>query len=473
MTKIAIQDSAFREYDIRGIVGSEIPINATYDLTRSILAYMVAHNANLQTIAVGMDGRTHSEAIKEQVCSAIVDSGLHAIFIGLCPTPALYFSLHTLPVHAGIMITASHNPAQYNGLKLCLGRESLWGNQIRDIRTWYQASKKIISDTKGSVIYQPIHESYCSWLTSHFKHLKDLDMPLVIDCGNGTAGTVWPDVIKALNLKNAKLLYQEVDGSYPHHEADPTVERNMSDIKRYLAQNPLVAFGMGLDGDADRMAPMTNTGYLVPGDKLLALFSKTILEQNPGSTVVCDITSSSAVIKTLKKWGATVAMVPTGMANIKKTIKEEHALIGGELSCHFIFADRYFGFDDGIYAGLRLIELIHTSNQTLQDLLTVFPQVYSSRSIRIPCEPSLMPQMIATVRNYFEQQPEAHLITIDGVRATMPYGWGLIRASNTQPVISMRFESDTAAGLTKIKQDFTKLLSPYFDHDTLLTHMEL
>lgn len=468
-----IKESVFREYDIRGEVGTEIPIEATYDLTRSILAYMVAQNPLIHTISVAMDGRTHSPAIKEHVCAAIVDSGLDAIFIGVCPTPCLYFSLHTTPVQAGIMITASHNPPAYNGLKLCLGKESLWGSQIRDIKNWYKNGTKIESNTKGNLVDQPIHESYCSWIVNHFQHLKNIDLPIVIDCGNGTAGTVWPQIIRALNLSSVKLLYPEVDGSYPHHEADPTIEKNMTDVKQFLALNSQYAFGIGLDGDADRMAPMTRNGFLVPGDKLLALFSKSILKKNPGATVVCDITSSSALVQVVESWGGHVTMVPTGHANIKTTMKQLHGLIGGELSCHFTFADRYFGFDDGIYAGLRLIELIHSSNATLESLLSVFPTRYSSRSIRIPCQPELMPQMIASVKTYYKQQPEAQLITLDGVRATMPYGWGLIRASNTQPVISMRFESDSQAGLARIKHDFAKLLAPFFDLNTLYSYMEL
>lgn len=473
MTQLAIHESAFREYDIRGIIGTEIPIEATYDLARSIVAYMVAQNPTIKTIAIGMDGRTHSNPIKDYVCQAIADSGLNAHFIGICPTPALYFSLHTQPVQAGIMITASHNPAQYNGLKICLGTKSLWGPQIRSIKNWYQEGKKIQSSTKGHITDAPIHQSYCKWLTQHFNHLKNLDLPVVLDCGNGTAGTVWPQILNDLHLNSAKLLFEEVDGTYPHHEADPTIEHNMVDVQKFLADNPRVSCGMGFDGDADRMAPMTQKGQLVLGDKLLALFSKPILDKNPGAIVVCDVTSSSALINLIELWGGRVRMVPTGHAHIKETMKHENGLIGGELSCHFTFADRYFGFDDGIYAALRLMELLHTSNQTLDTLLEEFPITYSSRSIRIPCDPSKIPQMIETVRTYYEQQPHAKLLTIDGVRATMPYGWGLIRASNTQPLISLRFESNTPDGLTDIKSDFAKLLSPFFDHETLTSYMEL
>jgi phosphomannomutase/phosphoglucomutase len=465
-----INDSVFREYDIRGIVEQELPIEATYDLTSAIVAYFKQKNPTIKQIALAIDGRVHSPAIKEQVCKAVTDAGIDVLYIGVCPTPALYFSQHTTTAQAGIMITASHNPKEYNGFKLCLNKESVCGNAIREIRTLYSNKAKIVSNTKGTVIDEPIHNAYISWLTNQFSHLKDLELPIVMDCGNGVAGTIIPELVHRLGFKNVTILYADVDGTYPHHDADPTIEKNMEDVKQALATTSC-ELGLGFDGDADRVAAMTKEGYLVPGDKLLALLAKPIILEHKGATVVCDVTSSSALLHVIECWGGHCSMVPTGHASIKAAMKKEHALIGGELSCHFTFADRYFGFDDGIYAALRLIEYIHTSRQPLTDLVNVFPTLYSSPSIRIPCDCTKITQMIDTVRAYFAQQPDTTLLTIDGIRVTTPYGWGLIRASNTQPVISLRFESSTPEGLEHIRKDFARILAPYFDQDTLSNYL--
>ncbi len=467
---MTISDSAFREYDIRGIIGQEIPIDATYDLACAITAYFLQRKPDLHLVAVGMDGRTHSPAIKDQVCKALTDAGLNVIFLGTCPTPALYFSLHTTPAQAGIMITASHNPKEYNGFKLCLGKESVSGDQLRDIRTLYKKNAHIKADKNGTITNQPIHKSYIGWLTEHFAHLKGLDMPIVMDCGNGVAGTVIPDLVQELAWKNTIILFADIDGTYPNHEADPTIEKNMQQVKHVLSTTSC-KLGLGFDGDADRVGAMTTEGYLIPGDKLLALMAKPIIHSNPGATIVCDVTSSSALLHLIDCWNGRCCMVPTGHASIKAALKKEHGLLGGELSCHFTFADRYFGFDDGIYAALRLIEQIHMSNETLSDLVNLFPPLQSSPSIRIPCDCSKIPEMIATITTYYEHQPQTTLITIDGIRIVTPYGWGLARASNTQPVISLRFESDTQKGLSRIKKEFAKLLIPYIDTDTLKQHL--
>lgn len=467
-----INDTAFREYDIRGIVGQEIPIEATYDLAHAITTYFLQKKPTLKNIAVGMDGRTHSPAIKEQVCKAITDAGINVIFLGICPTPALYFSLHTTKADAGIMITASHNPKEYNGFKLCLNKDSVSGDQIRAIQSLYKNQVKTTSEIQGSVLYNPIDKPYITWLANHFRNLEGMNMSIVIDCGNATAGVIIPDLVRALKWKNITILFPEIDGTYPHHDADPTIEKNMQDVKQTLATTSC-QLGLGFDGDADRVAAMTKQGYLVPGDKLLALLARPIIKDHPGATVICDVTSSAALLHVIECWGGRCCMVPTGHASIKSAIKKEHGVLGGELSCHFTFADRYFGFDDGIYTALRLIEQLYISKQNLTDLVNVFPTLHSSASIRIPCDCSHIQNMINTVKNHFEQQANVKLITIDGVRAVTPYGWGLIRASNTQPVISLRFESDTAQGLIQIKKDFAKLLAPYFQETTLMQYLEL
>jgi len=461
-----VQDSAFREYDIRGKVPSEIPIEGAYGLAQTIGYYFKQRNPQVKTIALGMDGRTHSAAIHDQVVRALTDSGFDVVSFGLCPSPVQYFGMKMLPAQAGIMITASHNPKEYNGFKICLGEEFLWGKEIKVMREMYKNNKRITNSNKGTYRTYPMINDYVKYLVDHFPSLKNNSLSAIIDCGNGAAGSVMPELVNAFKWKKVDLLYPEVDGNYPHHDADPVVEENMVDVKKLLRIGKY-DIGMGLDGDCDRMAPMTKTGILVPGDKLLALFSKPIIEQTPGAAVICDIKSSSGLCELLDSWGARTCMVPTGHASVKEAMGRENGLVGGELSCHFFFADRYFGYDDGIYAALRLMELLQASTKPLEELLTIFPFKHNTPEIRIPCLNNNALSIVEDLKLVLAQKKDVSLITIDGVRATMPYGWGIVRASNTQPVLSMRFEGNSKDGLQHIKKDFLALLEPHLDRQLL------
>jgi len=459
-------DSVFKEYDIRGKVCEELSLYDMYELVCAIAYYFVQHNPSIKTVAVGMDGRLHSPQIKKKVCDALCDSGLDVLFLGLCPSPALYFAMNVLPVDAGIMITASHNPKEYNGLKLCLGKELIYGRAIKEIKDLFKAGKKVKAKKQGTISHYPIVEPYVTWLADTFKHLKGMNFSAVIDCGNAVAGEVFPLLIEKMDWPHVQLLYAQVDGNYPHHTADPVVEKNMMDVKRILAETD-IAFGIGLDGDCDRMAAMTKEGYLVPGDRLLALFAQELIKENRGAAVVFDVKASSGLIDLLKKWGALPIITKTGHAFIKKAMRENNALLGGELSCHFFFHDRYFGYDDGIYAALRLFELLAKTGKSLDELLEVFPKKYNSPEIRMSCSPELMIPVIEKLKKHFGKCTDAHLNTLDGVRVTMPYGWGIIRASNTQPVLSIRFEADSLQGLQQIKKNFVDILRNYFDDELL------
>jgi len=461
-----MKDTIFREYDIRGKVDTEFVVEDAYNLARAIAYYFVQQQPKTKTIAVGMDGRLHSPAFKQEICRALCDSGLNVVFVGVCPSPALYFALYTLPVDGGLMITASHNPKEYNGIKMCLGKEGVWGKQIQEIRSAYKAKKYLHADAKGIERDVFIIPAYIDYLVQHFPHLHGMQLKVIIDCGNGAAGTVLPELVQKMAWPHVQLLYAEVDGTYPHHEADPTVLENMHDLRAEV-QKEHANLGIGLDGDCDRMAPITASGELVLGDKLLALFAQPILQQHPGAAIVFDIKSSSGLIELLKQWGGLPHMAATGHTNIKEQIKEYHALLGGELSCHFFFKDRYLGFDDGIYAMLRLFELIQQSGKSLDELVSIFPKKYSSKEYRIACADEEKQAIVTYVTNTFLQRADAQVITLDGVRAVLPYGWGILRASNTQPVLSMRFESDSPEGLHKIKNNFITALKPYLDENML------
>jgi phosphomannomutase/phosphoglucomutase len=431
-----------------------------YDLARAIAYYFIQRNAQTKHIVVGIDGRHHSEPIKEQVCQGLLDSGLNVLYAGICPSPVIYFAMHTMNVDGGLVITASHNPKDYNGIKICFGKEAVWGEEIKIIQQLFLNKSYHNPERRGVCVPADVISLYVAWLSDHFKHLKGMNLKMLIDCGNGTAGAVLPQLIKQMSWSHVLLLYPEIDGNYPNHEPDPTVEKNMADVKKLL-MNAEFDLGAGLDGDCDRMAAMTKFGVLIPGDQLLALFAYPIIKKHPGSVIVFDVKASSALMELLELWGAHSVMSPTGHALIKDSINKHKAILGGELSCHFFFNDRYFGYDDGIYALLRLCEIIIQSKESLYSLLSVMPVRFSSPEYRIEWDEDSRGIVVDTLYNYFKNNVDAIINMIDGIRVTLPYGWGLARLSNTQSVVSMRFESKTAYGLRKIKHDFAYALADY------------
>ena len=293
-----------------------------------------------------------------------------------------------------------------------------------------------------------------------------MELSAVVDCGNGVGGTVMPLLIKKMGWKNVKLLFEEVDGDYPNHEADPVVPENMSFVKKVLAQDD-IEVGIGFDGDCDRMAPMTKEGQLISGDVLLSVYSYSILKANPGASIVFDIKASQGLVELLEKWGGKPIMSPSGHSLIKKHMNANNSLLAGELSCHFFFADRYFGFDDAIYAMMRLFEIMIESGKSLSQLVSVFPKKLNSPEIRIQCSDENKHQIIEDAKSLFATRDDVTLITIDGIRVIMDYGWGILRVSNTQPVVSLRIESDTQEGFKKVKEDFYNAMKPHFDQDIL------
>lgn len=468
-----MQNSIFREYDIRGVVGVELDIEQVYDLTRAILFYFATQNVPVKKVAVGMDGRISSPAIKDRMISALTDSGIEVIFIGVCPSPVLYFALHQLPVDAGLMITASHNPKEYNGIKISLGTKTIWGMQIQEIKKIFFAKQFLpLQDIPASVIEYPLITEYIQWIKQHFADLINCDTPFIIDCGNGAGAAVIPELIKAMGWKNVRQQCCIVDGTYPNHEADPTSAKNVLDVKQLLATTD-AAFGIGLDGDADRMGALTKNGKLVLGDQLLVLFAQEVLATHPHTAIVFDVKMSQGVVDLITKWQGRPIMSPCGHALVKEHMSKNNSLLGGELSCHFLFADDYFGFDDGIYAMMRLLRIVKTTGKSLEELISIFPHRFSTPDVRIECNENQKKEIIAHLIKELEKIPGANLLTIDGVRVTFSYGWGIIRASNTQPMINMRFESDTQEGLARIAEYGIMILKPYFSEQTLRQHLGL
>ena len=485
-------DSIFKCYDIRGIVGNDFLLDSVYDFGCAFIYYCKQQRPKLDTIVIGRDGRVHSEQIYKELVRACTDRGITICSIGVCCTPVMYFALHDKLGQAGIMITASHNGPEYNGLKLCLGTKSVWGDQLQEIKKIMRAhsldiilenTKKPGTILKSLVCQVNITEKYCEYLLEQFEHLKNLSIPLVIDCANGAAGTVIPQLVERMGWINAIILHQEIDGSFPNHGADPTVPENMRCVERKLAElennTGMNGIGIGLDGDCDRMAALyLNSGSLVLsnlvlGDTLLALFvlnSPELEKISKKITVICDIKCSQAVLDLFVKNNIDTIVSPSGHSIIKQKIRDHNALFAGELSCHFFFSDRYFGYDDGIYAMLRLIELVHNSQKSFAQLCAEIPQLYTTLEMRIACVQEQKNMLIQAVHESFVknyEHDECEIVTIDGVRVKTPYGTGLIRASHTQPVISLCFESETQDGLSRIQQEFYDILVLFLDVQVL------
>jgi len=486
--------SIFREYDIRGKVGVEMPIGQVYDLARAIGTYILQHNPAARTVVVGRDGRTHSPDIVQELCRALVDTGFNVLDIGLCPTSVVYFSCHKLPVDAGIMVTASHNGPAYNGLKITLGTEAVWGVELQEIRKLYESQLFVQRPACGTYQAYSMTDRYIDWLVNQFSHLKNLDIACIFDCGNGATGAIMPQLVARMGWSRVKLLYAEIDGTFPHHEADPTIEANMQDLRAAMLQGG-ATLGIGFDGDGDRMASMTAGGYLVPGDKLLTIYAQAILATQRGSeavngveaiigmacardassvdavrdtiSIIYDIKCSSIVAARIQASGGVAHISPSGHSIIKSRLRKERAVFAGELSGHFFFADRYFGFDDGIYAALRLIELLIASGRRLEELVADLPVLYATHEFRIVCSEDEKQIVIERVHKQFELQPLSTILLLDGVRMSNQYGWALVRASNTQAVICVRCESATPEGLACLKQDVYRALALSLDADVL------
>lgn len=460
-----MQSSIFRAYDIRGKVGSELIISEVYQFARAVAFYYTQKNNPVNAVAVGMDGRIHSKQIAQELIAGLQASGLEVLFLGQCTTPMLYYSQYCLPVQAGIMITASHNPAEYNGFKLIHDKQPISLELLQELKHYYLEKKEVISEQPGECKLVSVKEQYLAFLTHQFKHLVDSDIALLFDCANGAAGFLIHDLIKAFNWKNTHVIHGAVTGEFLHHEPDPSKEKNMTDLKKAVLMQH-ADLGIGFDGDADRMGAVTDDGIVLSGDKLLGLFAQEIIKKEKKLHVVFDQKCSDGLKELLHKWGAIGYESRTGHTFIKQIMQQTGAQLAGELSCHFFFADRYYGFDDGIYAALRLIEIVAQDKKAVTKFLTLFPHRVNSPELRIACPVYQGPKIVAAVKEHFEKS-DAKLCTLDGVKVITECSWALIRSSNTESVISLRFEAVNQEHLDAIKQKFVALLSDYLPQELL------
>ncbi len=458
-----INPEIFREYDIRGIAEKDLTDPATTIIAQAFAKYL--HPLGARTVTIAYDVRHSSLRIREAFIKGLSGSGLDAIDIGLCPTPALYFSLFHLKPDAGVMITASHNPSEFNGFKLCVGTSTIYGEEIQKVQRiaedlgTQQRAKSSGHGAQGCITDHPIMPEYITCLKNAFTRYRHVPLKVVLDAGNATAGLAAPEVIRAMGCEVIEL-FSEPDGTFPNHHPDPTEPENLESliatVKKHKAD-----VGMAFDGDADRIGVVDGDGSILWGDQLMILFARDILRERPGATFVSEVKCSQAMYDDIRANGGNAIMWKTGHSLIKAKMKEAAAVLAGEMSGHLFFADRYFGFDDAIYAACRLVELLkkeksRDSAVTLSSLGQKLPQMLNTPEIRVACPDSIKFTVVEKVKEIFlsganlSMKPK-EVITVDGVRAVFDNGWGLVRASNTQPVLVMRFEAKDRSSLDSIR----------------------
>jgi phosphomannomutase/phosphoglucomutase len=441
---VKVNPTIFREYDIRGIVDKDLTPAVAEVLGKGLGTYF-RHNGR-RDVVVGRDVRLSSPAYFEALTQGLLGTGCDVTDLGTIPTPLLYFAMFYLKREAGIVITGSHNPPEYNGFKIMVGEEAVYGPMIQDILALIQKGD-FVHDRTGRRSAADIIPPYQGYLLKNLRLGRPLKV--VIDAGNGTGGVVAVPLFQKMGVEVIPL-YCEMDGHFPHHHPDPTLPEAMQDLIRMVKQTGAEA-GIGYDGDADRIGIVDDKGQIIWGDRLMIIFCRDILPRHPGATVISEVKSSKLLYQEIERLGGKGIMWKTGHSLIKKKIKEEKAVLAGEMSGHIFFADRYFGFDDAIYASARLLEILSRSKQKLSEMLADLPVTYSTPEIRVYASEEVKFKIVDEVRRALAARYP--IVDIDGVRATLPQGWALVRASNTQAALVMRFEADTAEGLEAIKTE--------------------
>ena len=441
---VNINPTIFREYDIRGIVGQDLTPAVAEALGRGLGTYFRQHGR--RDVAVGRDVRLSSPLFFERLSQGLLSTGCDVVDLGTIPTPLLYFALYYKKIGAGVVITGSHNPPEYNGFKVMLGEEAVYGQMIQDILALIQKGD-LLRDRPGQRSAYDIIPEYQSYLLKNIR----LERPLkvVVDAGNGTGGMVAVPIFQKLGAEVTPL-FCDMDGRFPNHHPDPTLPEAMQDLIGKVRETG-AEVGIGYDGDADRLGVVDDKGQIIWGDRLMILFARDILPRRPGATVISEVKSSKLLYEEVVRLGGKPIMWKTGHSLIKQKIKDEKAALAGEMSGHIFFADRYFGFDDAIYASARLLEILSRSPQKLSDMLADLPLTYSTPEIRVYASEEVKFKIVDQVRRALAARYP--VVDIDGVRANFPRGWALVRASNTQAVLVMRFEADTAEDLEAIRKE--------------------
>lgn len=444
-----VNPKIFREYDIRGIVDQDLTTEFTRVLGQACGTYFRQHGC--REVCVGRDCRLSSPRLSKALIEGLLATGCHVEEIGIVPTPVLYFNVFTRRKEAAVMITGSHNPPDQNGFKIMLGEETLFGPAIQELYSLIMEGN-FVEDKPGEVSSYDVVPEYIEFITQNVK----LNRPLkaVLDAGNGTAGVVATAVFRRLGCQVIEL-YCEMDGRFPHHHPDPTLPEAMKELtEKVVAER--ADLGVGYDGDGDRIGVVDDRGKLLWGDQLLILFARDLLPKNPGAAIISEVKASKVFYEEVARLGGRPIMWKTGHSLIKKKLREEKALLAGEMSGHLFFADRYFGFDDAIYASARVAEILARSESTLSKLLSDLPVTFYTPEIRVFASDEVKFRIVEELKKEFAGQYP--LVEIDGIRVIYPHGWALVRASNTQAVLVLRFEADTKEALEDIQKEVKEKL---------------
>lgn len=438
-----INPHIFRQYDVRGVVGRDLTDNVVEQLGKGYGTYVARRGGS--KVSVGYDVRLSSPGFCDALIEGIISTGLDVVRVGLVPTPVLYYSLFHLDVDGGVVITGSHNPAEYNGFKLAVGHATIHGDEIQEVRRIIESQGFVTG--RGVVTEQDVIPSYLEAVTERIGPFERR-LKMVVDAGNGTGGMFGPQLLRDLGAEVVEL-YCEVDGRFPNHHPDPTVPKYLVDLIAKVEEEK-ADLGIAWDGDADRIGVIDDLGNIIWGDQLMILFSREVLASQPGANIIFEVKCSQALAEEIAKAGGVPVMWKTGHSLIKEKMKELHSPLAGEMSGHLFFADEYFGYDDAIYAACRLVRLLARTGKTISEMLSDVPVYYSTPETRVACAEEKKFSIVEELARYFKQYYET--IDVDGVRILFEDGWGLVRASNTQAVLVLRFEATTPERLEDIRK---------------------
>ena len=441
--------SILREYDVRGIVGKTLNEADAYALGRTFAA--LATDEGARRLAVGRDGRTHSPVLQAELVRGLIEGGIGVIDIGVGPSPMLYFAVATLGVQGGIQVTGSHNPPEYNGFKMLLNGRSVFGEEIQKLGR--RAADGDWSEGLGSVEHVDILDAYVDRLVQGFQGNA---YRVGWDAGNGVGGPVIEKLVGKLPGEHFTL-FTDVDGRFPNHHPDPTVEANLADLKALVAEKEL-DFGIAFDGDADRIGAIDGKGRVIWGDQLLMILAEPVLKELPGATIIADVKASQILFDHVGKIGGTPLMWKTGHSLIKSKMKETGAPLAGEMSGHIFFQHRWYGFDDALYAAVRLIEAVSASGKSLTEIVDEMPKSVATPEMRFPVDESRKFAVVGEVLHRLSTS-DARVDSTDGARVMTKDGWWLLRASNTQDVLVARAEAKSKAGLKRLMQQIDDQLA--------------
>ena len=448
-----IPSQIFREYDIRGVADRDMSDEFVVDLGRAVGTFWRREGA--RRVALGRDCRLSSPRLHQALRKGLLESGLVIIDIGVGPTPMMYYTVFDLDLDGGVQITGSHNPPEDNGFKLMKGKGSLFGADLQTLRSMME--QRDFDEHAGGRVeeYDPL-TSYVAFIRGNVQ-LQGRPLRVAIDAGNGAGGPAALAAFRAAGVEPLALLCS-MDGHFPTHHPDPSQPENLELLRRTVLENGL-DLGIAFDGDADRIGVIDANGDTIWGDKLMILFSRAILARHPGAAIISEVKCSQTMYDDIAAHGGRPIMWRTGHSLIKKKMKEEHALLAGEMSGHMFFADRFFGFDDAVYAALRLLEIVAASDVPLHALLADVPKTYATPELRVDCADDVKFGLVQRVLEHY--RATHRVIDVDGARIQFDGGWGLVRASNTQPVLVLRFEADSAERLDQIRAEVEGVVRGY------------